>query len=197
MKTDEFTLNVGELKDLPGAIIKSLTITSKNVNVWLRWSGATVFSFKPDPQLRGICSQVTEVLDRNKRWFRDDKAPFYFFATIVLATTAFLSNRQPIPLQQAVLWLMIGILTVWSVTSSIDTVRGHCIIILKHRKDAPSFWQKYQDDLKKTAITALIAGAVGFGFGRLSDWFKMTPPQTPQQPISQPLPAPTQPSVRP
>ena len=54
-----------------------------------------------------------------------------------------------------------------------------CVVIPKKRKDAPGFWAKYRDDFAKQAVTALISamigGAVGFGFGRLNAAVTPTP----------------------
>ena len=101
----------------------------------------------------------------------------WIFGIIAIAVTLYLgvegfrsahSSPQSVPSSLPLLWVLVSgvmlvIIMVWS-------NRGH-FLTLDTRLESPSFFQRYKDDFKKQAVTALISSLIGGLIGYLLEHY--------------------------
>lgn len=191
IEADEFQLdNVDEFKQIEQTVISSCEIagffkierggeiSTEFVKVNLGKSNAyTYISDDSISLLRGVVSQVENVLSKSPRLFinRFSNPRIIWPFMIIMLTLSFYVGRQDWHFGlnhgqfyvQNPGWAYLGLLSLiglaFSTFISYININQHCLIVLKHKHETPSFLERKKDDL----ILIVISSFLGFLAGLL------------------------------
>ncbi len=131
-----------------------------DLDVELKPDNGNIYCTQDCPLNRGIVSQIEELLLKRKRRFDINLAKLWWVALIYSLVTLFwfiksgfsISIKVSLALTGGSILIMTYYYYIWRADN-----RRHSIVILKHKTESPSFWQRNKDQI----WLLLIGGVVG------------------------------------